>query len=101
MTARAPEPAYIPAPVRAPEPAVLGPLPANPNMAAATEIQGFVGACLVDGDSGLMLASEGGGQIDMEAAAALDSEVVKAEREAMALMGLDDHIEDILVTLGK
>ena len=71
------------------------------NIAATSEIAGFIGACLVDSDSGLMLASEGGGKIDMEAAAALNTQVVKANLQAMEVLGLDDSIEDILVTLGK
>jgi predicted regulator of Ras-like GTPase activity (Roadblock/LC7/MglB family) len=71
------------------------------DISATAEIGGFIGACLVDSDSGLMLASEGGGRIDMEAAAALNTQVVKAELQAMEILGLDDQIEDILVTMGK
>jgi predicted regulator of Ras-like GTPase activity (Roadblock/LC7/MglB family) len=61
----------------------------------------FIGACLVDSDSGLMLASEGGGKLDMEAAAALNTQVVKAKLQAMEVLGLNDHIDDILITMGK
>ena len=66
------------------------------------EIAGFIGGCLVDSETGLMMASEGGnGQIDLDAAAAGNTEVVKAKRNAMKLLGLKDSIEDILITLGK
>jgi hypothetical protein len=69
---------------------------------ALSEIGGFIGACLVDSDTGLMMASEGGGgMIDLEGAAAGNTEVVKAKRNAMKLLGLKDHIEDILISLGK
>lgn len=71
------------------------------NISATSEISGFIGACLVDGDSGLMLASEGGGKMDLEAAAALNTQVVKAKLKAMETLGLQDHIDDILITLGK
>ena len=71
------------------------------NIAATTEIAGFIGACLVDSDSGLMLASEGGGKIDLEAAAALNTQVVKAKLQAIETLGLNDEIEDILITMGK
>ena len=71
------------------------------NISATSDIAGFIGACLVDSDSGLMLASEGGGKIDMEAAAALNTQVVKAKLQAMEVLGLEDVIEDILVTMGK
>ena len=67
----------------------------------ASEIDGFLGACLVDGESGLMLASEGGGTTDMEAASALHTQVVKAKLRAIESLGLDDQIDDILITLGK
>lgn len=65
-----------------------------------TDIEGFIGACLVDSDSGLMLASEGGGQLDLETAGAANMEVVRAKNAAMKALGLDDHIEDVLISLG-
>jgi predicted regulator of Ras-like GTPase activity (Roadblock/LC7/MglB family) len=66
-----------------------------------TSITGFIGACLVDSDSGLMLASEGGGGMDLDAASALNTQVVRAKLEAIKALGLDDYIDDILITLGK
>jgi predicted regulator of Ras-like GTPase activity (Roadblock/LC7/MglB family) len=67
----------------------------------ASQIAGFIGACLVDSESGLMLASEGGGKLDLEAAAALNTQVVKAKLQAIETLGLNDGIEDILITMGK
>ena len=71
------------------------------DISATSSIAGFIGSCLVDGDSGLMLASEGGGTMDLEAAAALNTQIVKANLQAIETLGLGDHIEDILITLGK
>jgi predicted regulator of Ras-like GTPase activity (Roadblock/LC7/MglB family) len=66
------------------------------------EITGFIGAAVVDSDSGMMLASIGGGALlDLEVAGAANTEVVKAKLRAMQALGLDDAIEDILITLGK
>ena len=66
------------------------------------DITGFIGAAVVDADSGMMLASIGGGALlDMEVAGAANTEVVKAKLRAMEALGLDDGIEDILITLGK
>ncbi|MEO8531872.1 MAG: hypothetical protein ABI459_11645 [Deltaproteobacteria bacterium] len=66
------------------------------------DIAGFIGAAVVDSDSGMMLASVGGGAaLDMEVAGAANTEVVKAKLRAMEALGLDDSIEDILITLGK
>lgn len=74
---------------------------ANVDISKLAEIGGFIGACLVDSETGLMMASEGGGKLDLEAAGAANTEVVKAKLSAIEMLGLDDHIDDILITLGK
>lgn len=75
--------------------------PMATDISALKEINGFVGACLVDSDTGLMLGSEGGGEgFDLEAAAAGNTEVVKAKLSTMSALGLSDSIEDMLITLG-
>lgn len=74
---------------------------ANTDISGLSAIGGFIGACLVDSDTGLMMASEGGGKLDLEAASAANTEVVKAKLAAIEMLGLDDSIDDILITLGK
>ncbi len=72
------------------------------SLSKIAEVDGFVGASVVDSDSGMMLDSRGGGSsIDLELAAAGNTEVVRCKREAIAKLGFKDEIEDILITLGK
>jgi len=71
------------------------------NISAMSNINGFIGGCLVDAESGMVIVSEGGGSLDLEVAGAANSEVVKAKLSAMSSLGLKDAIEDILITLGK
>ncbi|MFI5586158.1 hypothetical protein ACIA5G_14050 [Amycolatopsis sp. NPDC051758] len=66
----------------------------------AMNIPGAVGVTLVDYDSGMSLGSLGGGDwLDLDIAAAGNTEVVRAKLRVMASLGLDDSIEDILITL--
>ena len=62
-------------------------------------LSGYVGVSLVDSQSGMMLGSDGGGSINMEVAAAANSEVVKSKRQAIKHLKLKEDIEDILITL--
>jgi hypothetical protein len=65
------------------------------------EIDGCIGACIVDSNSGMTLGSVGGNGLDLEAAAAGNTEVVRAKRKTMKALNLQDSIEDMLITLGK
>ncbi len=71
------------------------------DLSGLKEISGFIAGCLVDCDSGLMLASELVGKFDIETAAAANVDVVRGKQTAIRLLGLDDSIEDILITLGS
>ena len=64
------------------------------------EQAGFIGACVVDSTTGMVMATEGGGRLNMELAAAGNTEVVRAKRRTIAALNLKDAIEDILISLG-
>jgi hypothetical protein len=63
-------------------------------------IDGALGAAIVDYGSGMALGVLGGSkELDLQVAAAGNTEVVKAKLRTMDTLGLKDSIEDILITL--
>src|SRR5579872_2662097 len=68
----------------------------------AMTIDGAVGVCLVDWESGMSLGALGGGKyLDLDVAAAGNTEVIRAKMRTMESLRLDDTIEDILITRNK
>jgi hypothetical protein len=68
----------------------------------AMAIDGALGASLVDWESGMSLGAVGGGKyLDLDVAAAGNTEVIRAKMRTMESLRLDDTIEDILITLAK
>ncbi|HEY1064838.1 MAG TPA: hypothetical protein VGE52_01955 [Pirellulales bacterium] len=66
----------------------------------AMKIDGALAAAVVDGSSGMCLGAIGN-HVDLEVAAAGNSEVIRAKMRVMSSLKIDDKIEDILITLGK
>ncbi len=68
----------------------------------AMTTEGALGVALVDWESGMSLGSLGGGKyLDLEVAAAGNTEVIRAKMRTMEALRLNDSIEDILITLAK
>lgn len=66
----------------------------------AMAIEGATGAALVDWDSGMPLGTLGGGKyLDLDLAAAGNTEVVRAKMRTVESLRLNDSVEDILITL--
>lgn len=61
---------------------------------------GAMVSAVVDANSGMLLGEAGSG-VDMELAAAGNTEVMRAKIKTMKSLDLNDVIEDILITLGK
>lgn len=70
------------------------------SLSALMSIDGALCAAVVDSGSGMLLGSIGSG-VDLELAAAGNTEVVRAKLKTMKSLNLNDRIDDILITLGK
>ncbi|MET8425856.1 hypothetical protein ACFXPS_23975 [Nocardia sp. NPDC059091] len=63
-------------------------------------IDGALGAAIVDYSSGMTLGTAGGSRsLDLQLGAAGNTEVVRAKMRTIEQLGLDEGIEDILITL--
>lgn len=72
------------------------------DLAPLQNIDGFIGAAIVDTDSGMALAKAGGnGTLDLDLAAGGNADVVKAKRRVAASLKINDSIDDILISLEK
>lgn len=69
------------------------------SLAELMKIDGAIGCFIADYNSGMLLAKDGGG-IDLDLAAAGNTEVIRAKMKVMSMLGIKDTIEDILITLG-
>ncbi|MEF9947553.1 MAG: hypothetical protein RR800_04285 [Comamonas sp.] len=72
----------------------------NDSLQDLMTLDGALCAAAVDYNSGMLLGSIGSG-VDLELAAAGNTEVVRAKMKTMKSLGLNDSIEDILITLGR
>jgi hypothetical protein len=79
-------------------------LPVSLNIAdglhALLSINGALGACLVESATGLVLGKAGGATLNLDIAAAGNTEVFRAKQKTMKALGMKDHVEDILMVLG-
>jgi hypothetical protein len=68
----------------------------------AMGIDGALGVALVDWESGLCLGTQGGGKfLNLDLAAAGNTDVVRAKMQTVESLNLNDTIEDILISLTK
>lgn len=73
---------------------------AKDSLATAMTIDGAVAVILADYSTGMVLGQAGGGGLNLDIAAAGNTEVIKSKMKVMAALGLKDTIEDMLITLG-
>ncbi|UJR85377.1 hypothetical protein [Sandaracinus amylolyticus] len=69
------------------------------SLAQILQIDGATGAALVDFQSGMTLGTAGAPGFDLELAAAGNTEVVRAKKKIRDKLGVQQQIEDILISL--
>ena len=68
---------------------------------ALMDIDGAVGAAIVDYENGMTLGTVGGRNLDMELAGAGNTEVGRSKKNIIHDLGLDEEIQDILISLNS
>ena len=69
-------------------------------MDAAMAIHGALGVAIVDWKTGLTLGTKGNG-LNLELAASSNNNVLRANQKMMQQLGLQDNVEDLLITLSS
>ncbi|HEY6328191.1 MAG TPA: hypothetical protein VI756_02560 [Blastocatellia bacterium] len=64
------------------------------------KLDGAMAGAVIDSKSGMALGMAGSG-LNLDVAAAGNSQVLRSKEKVMQNLGLNDRIEDILITLGK
>jgi len=72
----------------------------NESLASLLTVDGAMLVALVDSSTGMLLGEAGSG-LDLETAAAGNTEVVRAKLRTVKSLGLNDTIDDILITLSS
>jgi hypothetical protein len=67
----------------------------------ALNIDGAIGAAVVDYESGITLGSKGGQSLDMELAGAGNTQFVLSSLDTLHDIDIEEPVEDVLVTLGE
>ncbi|GAB2605789.1 hypothetical protein Aab01nite_00530 [Paractinoplanes abujensis] len=68
----------------------------------ALQVDGAIAVAIVDWTSGMALGTAGGGfGFDVSVAAAANTEVLRAKLRTLEMLGMQESVEDILVTLGS
>lgn len=70
----------------------------NDSLANLMAIDGAMACAIVDGNSGMVMGKAGAG-LDLDIAAAGNTEVVRSKMKTMKALGLKENIDDILITL--
>jgi hypothetical protein len=72
------------------------------DISAVQKIAGFQGACLVEGEYGIMLDSFGGSSaLDLESASSVVSQLLAVCRLSIGKLNIDTPVEEISLTLGN
>ena len=69
------------------------------DLSGLRDLGGYIGSCVVDSDTGMVLALDSHGRLDLELAAAGNTEVVRSKRRTIQTLNMKDEIEDILISL--